>query len=201
MNCLLLTMLLACGKTTGPEPIDTPAPAETPAPPEAALDFIATLTIDEQPGGKRFQGVWLAQEGGTRWLVAYRKREPWTWFEGKRVHVTGERFVPDPMTQHIMADHITVTSLELLKDEVEDGADPIGIGPVVEMTGVFAKHTGEAGSKIEGQTWTTFTVEGEAMPYQAPGVDLEGERTVRVRVVKRSPYVARMGGDEVWVVE
>lgn len=199
MNWLLLPLLLACGKSTTGSSAEPTAASAAPAE-EAELDFTATLTIDAEPGGKRFQGVWLREENGKSWLVAYRKREPWTWFEGQQVEVSGRPYSPDPRAQQILADHIHVVSLRLTEQAIEAGADPIGLGPSTEMTGTFTQHTGKAGSKIEGQTWTTFEVEGQGMPYQVRNADgREGEQTIRARVVSRSPYVARMGGDEIWV--
>lgn len=74
--------------------------------------FEAVVDIDDTVGGKRFQGVWLVDDAGKRWLVRYRPDPAWTAREGKRFVVTGRPYTPDPRAQQINADHFRVDEVK-----------------------------------------------------------------------------------------
>ncbi|MBN1485744.1 MAG: hypothetical protein JXA37_13605 [Chloroflexia bacterium] len=73
--------------------------------------------IDPISGSKRFQGCWLVLDDGTRYVVAYRPRREHFPFADKRVRVRGRPYTPGRDTQHIMATHLEVHSIELAPGE------------------------------------------------------------------------------------
>ena len=73
--------------------------------------------VDPIPGGKRFQGAWLALDDGTRYVIAYRPVPGHFEFLDKRVLVRGRPYMPGRDTQHILATHLEVHSIELAPGE------------------------------------------------------------------------------------
>lgn len=216
---LVVAAALACSPEATPPPMKKTAPpppptsAKTPAPnpepeqqPEqdpAPASFEAKVRIDPHPGGKRFQGVWLDVEGRDPWLVAYRARPWWKPFDGHRVKVVGAPYQPDPQAQQIMADHFRVTSLELLDPAEEPMAEIVWIGPQLTLEGTFATITWPQGTKLAGETMTVFETQAGKRYHLAASVDPMPEPgaplTVRGRAVRRSPFVAHVGTDHLWV--
>ncbi len=122
---LLLATLAAC--TSAPRVADPPAPAATaaatnPTPPGEdsraptygeAREFEAVVDIDDTVGGKRFQGVWLVEDAGQRWLVRYRPDAAWEAREGKRFKVKGRPYTQHPEVQQIDAPHLAVDEISV----------------------------------------------------------------------------------------
>ena len=180
-----------------PPPIEHKDPLAPPAPPAADGAFVATVRIDAQPGGKRFQGVWLVH-GGAEWVVDYRARELWQPFDGLEVRVTGETWTPDPRAQAIQAQHFKVARLEV--------ADPAkakrfrAIGPERELSGVFVHKRVPAGAKGAGASPLYFE-EKDGQRYEVIGGEHgSGAATVVARDVEINPtWAATTGGPFLWI--
>ena len=124
----------------------------TTAPP-AANERRATLRIDAQPGGKKFQGVWLEFAADKRWVIDYRPRELWKPFEDREVIVTGACY--RPVGQAIMATHFRVDRMRFVKPE--RGRGPIlEVGPEQWIRGAFAMRTFPPGSKLADSPMRVF---------------------------------------------
>lgn len=180
-----------------PPPPPPPAGHHDAPPPPTTGAFVARLAIDAQPGGKRFQGVWL-EHGGGRWIVDYRARELWQPFDGLDVRVTGETWTPDPRAQAIQAQHFKVGRLE-----VADRAQAkhfLAIGPERELTGVFVHKRMPVGSKSEGESPLYFEETGGHRYEVIGGEHGSGAATVVARDVEVNPtWAATTGGPFVWI--
>lgn len=205
---LVLSPLSGC-TPEAPADANTPNPAppslsEMPplgqAPPEAPADeFRARVRIDKKPGGKRFQGVWLVEESGQEWLIAYRPDPWWRPFEGEWVLVKGESY--QPQGQSIGADHLRVERLRIETPEMEH--ELVEVREAVELAGTFTTYTWPKKTKLEGETATVFrSEEGDTYWLAAPVEDppaLDAPCTVSGRIVEPSPFVARPGGPYLWI--
>lgn len=102
------------------------------------------LEIDPIAGGKRFQGTWLVTDGADRFLLSYRPIEEYFAYVDRQVVVEGEEYDPDPRTQHIMADHLRVESMELADGEtpIEPVPDRLPAPPLLEDSQRFAERDG-----------------------------------------------------------
>lgn len=81
--------------------------------------------IDPIPGGKRFQGSWLVLDNGKRYVVSYRPVAKYFPFVDKRVYVTGRPYTPGRDTQHMMAEHFQVDTMELVPGETPYAETPV----------------------------------------------------------------------------
>ena len=79
--------------------------------------FEGRYEVDPIPGGKRFQGAWLVLDDDTRYVIAYRPGSKHFKFLDKRVLVRGRLYMPGRDTQHILATHLEVHSIELAPGE------------------------------------------------------------------------------------
>ena len=180
-----------------PQPVepDPSTPVESPT-----LAFGATLSIDEQPGGKRFQGVWLDGDDGVRRVIAYRADPWWQPFDGRRVEVEGTPY--EPRGQAIMAAHFRVEALRVVEPSTEVAL--VSITGERELFGSFFEATWPKGTKLAGETRTVFRSEdGETYElYRLPEPHPPLDRPVRVsaRLVELSPFVAHVGGMHLWVI-
>lgn len=167
-------------------------------PPAASADsFVATLEIDAQPGGKRFQGVWLVH-AGERWVVDYRANGYWRPFEGLSVRVTGQRWSPDPRAQAIQAPHFRVARLEVA--DRKQAKRFFAIGPERELSGTFAHKRGDAGTKSEGEDIAYLDAEGQRFEVLG-GEAVSGRAIAIVRDVEVNPaWAATRGGPFVWII-
>ncbi len=163
----------------------------------------AVIRVDEKPGGKKFQGVWLELANGERWVVAYRPEEWLRGFEGRTVRVTGVTY--QPFGQAINATHYRIATLEV--SGRQGGMGPwFAVGPELTLTGTFARTTGAPGTKAEGSTWWMF-VTSDGAEFEVEGSAVEKlEEGVAVQVVGRKvepdmSYRARRGGDALWVLK
>jgi len=210
-------LLLGCGGaegTPGPGTPESPKPEagsthRSPLEPEMSDDdhaaeglirFTATVRIDQEPGSKRLQGVYLARDDGESWVVAYRPH-PWLVpFEGREVEVTGETYVPEG--QALLATHFRLETLRLVDPLC--GVDPIALGPITVLEGRLVARSGEPGTKSEGQGWTVLEVAGvdhELFNPSAVGEEDGAEIVVRARPVERSPVVTHRDGRWLWVLK
>jgi hypothetical protein len=163
-----------------------------------SASFVARLTIDAEPGGKRFQGVWL-EHGGERWVVDYRATGIWQPFDGLEVRVTGEKWSPDPRAQAIQAQHFKVARLEVA--DRKQAQRFFAIGPEREVTGRFVAVGGEPGTKSEGSTIHYFEADGRRFEI-AGGDHGDGPATATIRDVEINPaWAATRGGAFVWIIE
>ncbi len=161
--------------------------------------FEAVLRVDEKPGGKRFQGVWLERAKGPKLLIAYRALGCFTPFAGHRVAVTGEAYVPQG--QAIGASHFRVRTMKLV-----DATKPVtfvSVGPEQALSGRFGMAQGAPGSKMADSTWPVFSAGGASFQIANPSViaDAAGKAAkVTAREVVRSPFMTHMGGRVLWLL-
>lgn len=161
--------------------------------------FDATLRIDAAPGGKAFQGVWLERDDGSRWLIAYRAYGYWKPFEGKRVRVSGQRYLPQG--QSMAGQHFRVETLT---------ADPNAMTEFVRVAaertfyGTFEQEMMPVGSKMAGTAIDAFSSAG--VRYQLANVPKDKpapgtKARVTAREVERSPFMAHTGGKHLWIID
>jgi hypothetical protein len=202
----------------GCSPAATPAPSEptvtvpsgtdepvAPTPPVARRtdtdeEMLATLRIDEKPGGKKFQGVWLERDDGEKWVIAYRPEGVWRPFEGKRVRVRGETYVP--RGQAINATHFRVEWLAVARDD-DKTQELVVVNVERAYSGSFEEFAWPAGSKLSGEKTTVFSSEGKQyfLANRPETITLGKAVEVRAREVVPSPYVARPGGPFLWILD
>lgn len=199
-------LALACTPArTEPDAPSAPAPTTPrmdPAPePDDLQDIDATVEIDAEPGGKKFQGVWLAMGGDTRWVVSYRA-EPWLReFEGQRVHARGRIY--SPQGQAIRATHFRLEHMRVIDPQAKISTF-VEVGPERTLTGVMRQDIGAAGTKSEGERWHVFDSETDGRFLLANTPDdivLEQRIAVRARSIVYSPFVAHRGGPTLWVLD
>jgi hypothetical protein len=90
---------------------------------EPVMQCEGRYEVDPIPGGKRFQGSWLVLDDGTRYVLSYRPNPDYFLFVDKRVRVTGRPYTPGRDTQHMLAAHFQIISIELAPGEIQY-ADP-----------------------------------------------------------------------------
>jgi len=167
---------------------------------EGFEELDAVVEIDAEPGGKRFQGVWLVQPGGTRWVISYRA-EPWLReFEGQKVHARGRRWTPEG--QAIDATHFRLEDMRVVDPSL--GATFVEVGPERTLHGKIRVDIGAAGTKSEGERWHVLDSETEGSFMLANTPDdlvLDARIGVRARNIVHSPFVAHRGGPMVWVLD
>ena len=183
-----------------PPPPSPSDPATAPDPP-APTEVEATIEIDEKPGAKKFQGVWLVPESGGRLLISYRAPEYWRALEGRRVKVLGKHY--EPQGQAIMADHFRVHSLEVIEPTPEDSI--IAMSRAEDFEGHFEQYEWPKRAKGAGSKATVFVGGGgrrfwlHHVPEPAPPM----EKPVKVHGFEYEPsnFMARPGGAYLWVLD
>lgn len=202
MRLVVASLAVVAGCWTAspaPPPKDPVHPTDPTAPaPDASDELHATLRIDAQPSGKKFQGVWLELADGTRYVVDYRARELWRGFEGAEVIATGHCY--EPFGQAISARHFRVASLRFAAPPAR--SVPFrALGPEIVLTGELVAASYPAGSKLAGSSTTEFHAGGTV--YQIAGADFAvriGPATIKARTVERDPaYAAHVGGPTLWL--
>lgn len=204
---MLALALAACagGSEAPPAPVPEPAASEEAASEEAAVSeearMEARLRVDAEPGGKRFQGVWLEREGEEPLIAAYRALSCFAPFDGHRVRVTGERWSPDPRAQQIAAPHFRIATLELADPAAASDVLLHAVGAEQELVGVARTEAGEPGSKEEGATWTVFVAGGTTWRiWDAPeDLPIDTPLAVTGREVTVSPFAAHAPGRHLWI--
>lgn len=193
---LVLLIGASCAIAESPvlEPTESPLLDPTTV---ATTAIEATVRVDPEPGGKKFQGVWLELDADQRLLVAYNKRAIWSQFEGHRVRVTGEHYQPEG--QSIGADHYRIHTLEVVN--TEDMASFVRVGPLKDFEGELTVSSGEPGSKMEGESWSVFSSGNRGFQLANPSAldGASGALTLSAREVERSPFAAHMGGPMLWI--
>jgi hypothetical protein len=89
--------------------------------------FDATVRIDDAPAGKRFpfQGAWLVDDDGQRWLAA-DSPEPWLEpFADRRVRVIGQREQPPEAPDK--APRVRIESLRLATEQPDPSASLVEV--------------------------------------------------------------------------
>lgn len=169
----------------------------------AANERRATLRIDAQPGGKKFQGVWLEFSADKRWVIDYRPRELWKPFEDREVIVTGACY--QPFGQAIMATHFRVDRMRFVTPE--RGRGPIlELGPEHWIRGAFAMHVFPPGSKLADSPMRVFRADdGTEFLLAGASEELpEAGKAARVKAREVTPdmsYMAQVGGRNIWILE
>jgi hypothetical protein len=186
-----------------PAPSTSSATAEPPSRPRTEEDIEATLRIDDHAGGKHFQGVWLERDDGARWVISYRADDWWLPFRDHRVRVQG--VVYEPQGQAVMATHFRVKTLALTPGEEESQMTGlVEVHEELEYPGTFRDEVGEKGTKLEGEHMTVFVSDSGTQYWLAnavKGVVFDEPVIVRGREVKLSRFMARPGGEFLWVIE
>lgn len=108
--------------------------------------FKGRYEVDPIPGGKRFQGAWLVLDDGTRYVIAYRPVSKHFKFLDKRVVIRGCLYTPGRDTQHILADHLEVHSIELAP-----GESPYLLPPTEPIAPPIARTAAELAAR--GDRW------------------------------------------------
>lgn len=189
-----------------PEPPTTaiaePDTTAEPVQPEPLPSIRAKVEIDDEPGGKRFQGVWLVPEDGSeRMVIAYRPDPWWQTVDGRTVDVDGETYQPEG--QAIGAIHFRVRELRVVDPTPEDQL--IIIRGKREFSGQFTTHTWPAGTKLEGEKSTVFVSDAGTQywmeTYLDPAPPMDERVTIEALEVEPSNFVARPGGPYLWVVD
>jgi hypothetical protein len=198
-----LALLVACwtSKPTVPEQPPQPPRPSSPQPVERR----AVVRIDDQPGSKRFQGVWLEFSDGKRWVIDYRARTPWTWFANAEVAVTGACYAPPPEAQSISAQHFRVERMRFATPPARGTVPYTELGPERTLRGRLDQTAAPAGSKLAGSVATTFTAD-DGTAYEVIGNEqrLPIGDLVRIRAREVTPdlaYAAQTGGPKLWVYE
>lgn len=208
---------LCAGCLPAPTPVDpagqTNSPSATTPPstpllaakdPVGKVRFEANVSVPtEAEQGKRrkiFRGVMLERDDGSRWVATYQRDELWEAFSGRRVVVSGERYIP--RDQALINPHIRVDTWRLVKP----GPDaPIHeVGPERTLVGRLEEETSPAGTKLAGDTTTRFlSAEGETylLAHLPTGLPRGTRLRVRARVVVPSPFQTRLGGEYLWIFD
>ena len=166
---------------------------------EVRQEFTATVRIDAEPGGKKFQGVWLERDDGEQWVIDYRPRDCWRPLEGLQVHAIGSTYMPHG--QAISATHFEVSMLQVIDPAPE--AQLVAVGPEQTMTGTLQTAAGAAGSKSEGSSWQVFkSDDGPSWALYNPSAlgTTAGSVTLTGRTVELSPYSAHRAGPQLCVL-
>lgn len=191
----MLTVLLILSCTRHPEPAVLTSSNLL----EPQEEFTATVRIDAQPGGKRFQGVWLERDDGERWVIDYRPRDCWRPLEDLQVHAIGSTYTPPG--QAITATHFEVSMLTVIDPSPE--ARLVAVGPEKTLSGTVLTESGSAGSKSEGSSWLVFRSEdGVSRTLYNPSMlgTLTGSVTLTGRSVELSPYAAHIAGPQLCIL-
>ncbi len=158
----------------------------------------ATVRIDADPSGKRFQGVWLELADGERWVIDYRATEVWRGFQNEAVTVTGHRW--EPSGQAINATHFRVATMKFAGPPTR--AVPYrSLGPELIYRGQFIEHVWPAGTRRAGEVDHHFyTDDGDAFDLVG-GSGEPGQVAITARVVMVDPtYAATTGGPKLFVI-
>ncbi|MEM6990491.1 MAG: hypothetical protein AAF721_08340 [Myxococcota bacterium] len=201
--CALL-WLAACTSAVPPPEL---GPAPSSEPPEdqpaatAVETLLATVVIDAAPSGKRFQGVWLVEDGGWRHLISYRADPWWREFEGRRVKVVGMHY--EPRGQAMSGDHFRVKKMEV--------ADPTSADSIFSVTGeqtfsgVFDTKAWPMAAKGEnGDTNVFVDLDGteywlHVPPSRMPALKQSVE--IKAREIELLPFASKPSGRFLWVVD
>jgi hypothetical protein len=192
-------LLLAACASTAPAPVIENRNAVFERPPHPT-ELRATVRIDAQPGGKKFQGVWLEFGPDKRFVVDYRPRWIWRGFENHEVLVTGHCY--RPFGQAISATHFKVEGMRFATKPTE--SVPIfAIGLEVVMQGEIIDQPYPAGSKLAGSSQRKFRRKDGTTYNIASDETLElGPILVDARVIEvNMSHHAQTGGPNIWIAK
>jgi hypothetical protein len=198
VRTLLVLTAAACSSPAPAPTLANRSPVTTDEP--SASEIRATVRIDAQPGGKKFQGVWLELGGDKRYVIDYRPRSLWLGFENHEVFVTGHCY--QPFGQAIGATHFRVERMRFATRPTTS-VPLFELGAEVVMKGHFVDHPYPAGSKLAGSSEQTFHHEdGTVYALAGHGGDelKPGPATIKARVVEvNMAHHAQTGGPTIWV--
>lgn len=165
-------------------------------------EYRATVRIDAQPGGKKFQGVWLEFDTHQQWVIAYRPHELWRGFAGEAVIVTGQCY--EPFGQAIGATHFRVERMRLAP-AVKFLAPLLEVGPESLVTGDFVDRAWPAGSKRAGEMQLVFrAADGTSYEIAGSNIALSARGAVKIRarnVEVNRAHAATTGGPHLWILD
>ncbi len=175
------------------------------APTTSQVHFFGVLRVPAPDGdgeGKRkvFSGVLVEADGGPTWVASYESNALWKAFDGRRVEITGERYVPQD--QALVAPHVRVKSLSL--ERSDPAAEFTRIEEETMIEGQLIEWTWPMGTKLAGEKMIRFTsAQGREffIASKKPDVPIGKPCTVRARIVDPSPYNARPDGEWLWIFE
>jgi len=93
------------------------------------VQLVGRCEADPIAGSKRFQGIWLVLDDGTRYVLSYRPAAEYLAFADKRVVVQGRPYQPGSDTQHVMALHLAVDAITLAPGEQPHAIPPAAPPP------------------------------------------------------------------------
>lgn len=163
------------------------------------VERTAIVRVDAEPGGKRFQGVWLELGDQTRWVIAYRARGLWTPFADTQVVVTGHCYRPHG--QAINATHFHVDTMRPV--DRKDARRFLAVHPEQLVRGQVVVAEAEAGSKAALSSLQHFREDGGTTWWVAGSderLSIGRRMTAQVRVVEISlSWAATVDGPHVWI--
>lgn len=184
----------ACGSQTR-APVDA-SPAQVGG--ALAFDGVVRASDDVRTVGKTFRGAWIERDDGERWVIDYDPDSPFRALRDTRVHVEGERYVPDH--QALVGPHFRVQKLT-----AQDARAALSsVGPRVRLRGHFDDVPGEKGSLSEGETIHRFVdASGRAFflaraPEGTHG--LGGACEIDAYEVEIGPSTQHLGGPTLWIL-
>lgn len=195
-----LALLAACW-TAETKPVEQPSKPDVKPP--TGEEREAIVRIDEQPGAKRFQGVWLEFAPDRRWVIDYRARELWKSFVNREVIVTGQCY--RPFGQAISSTHFRVDRMRFVKPE--RGRGPIlELGPEHLLRGKFGERKYAPGSKradspdpaFIDDAGKTFVIAGASESIPALGTPA---RVLVREVIPDMSWMAQGDGDKIWLLD
>jgi len=185
-----------------------PEPVQPPVQPEEEgwywrFDAVVRAAEPTDKGGKQFRGVKLVEPDGQTWVVTYQPEGWLRVFDGRTVRVTGRVYEP-PGQALIRVRHYRIATITV-KDR-QRGVGPLfGVGPERTLVGRFRQAQGAAGSKSEGETYSTFlAADGTSYLLEGwPEGELEHGPVVEVIAREVEPdlsYRARRDGNYLWII-
>ena len=195
-----LVLLAACW-TSESKPVEQPTKPDVKPP--AADEREAIVRIDAEPGGKRFQGVWLEFSPDRRWVIDYRARDLWKSFENREVIVTGQCY--RPFGQAITSTHFRVDRIRFVKPE--RGRGPIlELGPEHWLRGKFGHYNYAPGSKradspdqaFIDDAGHTLVIAGASETIPALGTPA---RVLVREVIPDMSWMAQGDADKIWLLD
>jgi hypothetical protein len=173
--------------------------ANKPVAPQTSTTEVHFTAVVRLPEQDTFRGVFLDARDGIAWVASYERDALWRSFDGQTVDVVGEKFTPP--NQALVNPHVHVRLLTVV--DPKPGVEFVRMSGDIVLEGHLESDTWPERTKLAGEKRTRFiTKDGRAMFLAnevdaAIGKDLE----VRGRMVEPSPFVARPGGDYVWITD
>lgn len=155
--------------------------------------------VNEKARGKTFAGAMVRQDDGSEWVVDYRPRSPFREMAGQRVLVEGSPY--EPRDQALVKPHLRVRTMKVVKPTPEPSL--VRVDGEEQLSGRFERHTFPEGTKLAGETMTRFVTDRGDVFWIAhgPTEPLDQPLTLTAHRVEPSPFVTRVGGLYLWIVD